>query len=101
LSALLTPAGFQFPITRTAQRRPSPALCAPASHRRHRPPRNRATELRRQADQFIDLADLEPIISREPSTRNTRAPNGHGRTARAKAPATDTATYEGVPDDEL
>ena len=60
-----------------------------------------ADELRRQADQFIDLADLEPIICREPSARNTRAPNGHGRTARAKAPATDTATYEGVPDDEL
>ena len=60
-----------------------------------------ADELRRQADQFIDLADLEPIISREPSTRNTRAPNGQGRTARAKAPATDTETYESVPDDEL
>jgi uncharacterized LabA/DUF88 family protein len=60
-----------------------------------------ADELRRQADQFIDLADLEPIISREPSARNTRTPNGHGRTERAKAPATDTATYEGVPDDEL
>jgi len=60
-----------------------------------------ADELCRQADQFIDLADLEPIISREPSTRNTRAPNGQGRTARAKAPATDTETYESVPDDEL
>jgi uncharacterized LabA/DUF88 family protein len=41
-----------------------------------------ADELRRQADQFIELADLEPIICREPSARNTRAPNGHGRTAR-------------------
>jgi uncharacterized LabA/DUF88 family protein len=60
-----------------------------------------ANELRRQADQFIDLADLEPIICREPSARNTRAPNGHGRTARAKAPATETATYEGVAEDEL
>ena len=38
-----------------------------------------ADELRRQADQFIDLADLEPIIAREPSTRAARMPNGtHG-----------------------
>ena len=50
-----------------------------------------ADELRRQADQFIDLADLEPIIGREPSTRTPRAPNGHGRSARAKAPAPATA----------
>lgn len=36
-----------------------------------------ADELRRQADQFIDLADLEPIISREaaaPRTSRARAP---------------------------
>jgi hypothetical protein len=32
-----------------------------------------ADELRRQADQFIDLADLEPIIARDPSTRPARA----------------------------
>jgi hypothetical protein len=31
-----------------------------------------ADELRRQADQFIDLADLEPIIARDPSTRPAR-----------------------------
>jgi hypothetical protein len=101
LSALLTLASsFPLPEQLSAAR---PLPCAPRQRiaSAHRPLRNRATELRRQADQFIDPADLEPIISREPSTRNTRAPNGHGRTARAKAPATDTATYEGVPDDEL
>jgi uncharacterized LabA/DUF88 family protein len=46
-----------------------------------------ADELRRQADQFIDLADLEPIICREPSARTTRTPNEHARGPRAKAPA--------------
>jgi len=44
-----------------------------------------ADELRRQADQFIDLADLEPIISRDPATRPVRAPGG--RPARGHAPA--------------
>jgi len=33
-----------------------------------------ADELRRQADQFIDLVDLEPIIGREVSTRPAREP---------------------------
>jgi len=66
-----------------------------------------ADELRRQADQFIDLADLEPIIGREPSTRTTRAPNGHGRGGRAKepaaAPAGDVASIDSDADlpDEL
>jgi uncharacterized LabA/DUF88 family protein len=32
-----------------------------------------ADELRRQADQFIDLADLEPIISRDAPRRGSRA----------------------------
>ena len=32
-----------------------------------------ADELRRQADQFIDLADLEPIISRDAQQRGPRA----------------------------
>ena len=62
-----------------------------------------ADELRRQADQFIDLADLEPIISREPSARGTHAPNGHGRSVRAKAPAADAASFDSdsvVPDDD-
>jgi uncharacterized LabA/DUF88 family protein len=31
-----------------------------------------ADELRRQADQFIDLADLEQLICRDPSTRTAR-----------------------------
>src|SRR6266581_8216485 len=33
-----------------------------------------ADELRRQADQFIDLADLEKLICRDPSTRPVREP---------------------------
>src|SRR5438067_7221665 len=33
-----------------------------------------ADELRRQADQFIDLADLEKLIGRDPSTRPVREP---------------------------
>lgn len=37
-----------------------------------------ADELRRQADQFIDLADLEPIIARDPSTRPARTVGGRG-----------------------
>jgi hypothetical protein len=32
-----------------------------------------ADELRRQADQFIDLADLEDHVGRDPSTRPMRA----------------------------
>jgi uncharacterized LabA/DUF88 family protein len=40
-------------------------------------------ELRRQADQFIDLADLEPIIAREggPRAAAARGGRGPGRTA--------------------
>ena len=38
-----------------------------------------ADELRRQADQFIDLADLEPIIAREASARGGRTQNSHAR----------------------
>jgi len=46
-----------------------------------------ADELRRQADQFIDLADLGPIICREPSTRAVR-----GAGARAdRGPARDSS----------
>jgi uncharacterized LabA/DUF88 family protein len=46
-----------------------------------------ADELRRQADQFIDLADLEPIIGRDPSARTIRTPSEHARGPRSKAPA--------------
>ena len=55
-----------------------------------------ADELRRQADQFIDLADLEDQICRDPATRpapGTRAPS------RRPAPAPVTATLD-YPDDE-
>ena len=34
-----------------------------------------ADELRRQADQFIDLANLEQLICRDPTSRPTRGPN--------------------------
>ena len=34
-----------------------------------------ADELRRQADNFIELQDLEPLIAREPKWRNERARN--------------------------
>ena len=33
-----------------------------------------ADELRRQADQFVDIADLEQLICRDPATRAERAP---------------------------
>jgi uncharacterized LabA/DUF88 family protein len=46
-----------------------------------------ADELRRQADQFIDLADLEPIIARDPASRPARATGG--RAARGQSPIAD------------
>jgi uncharacterized LabA/DUF88 family protein len=55
-----------------------------------------ADELRRQADQFIDLADLEDQICRDPATRpapGTRAPS------RRPVPAPVTATLD-YPDNE-
>jgi hypothetical protein len=63
-----------------------------------------ADELRRQADQFIDLAELEEKICRDPATRpvrtardpsDVRAPAGR-RTVH-HAPAAATLSY---PDDE-
>ena len=45
-----------------------------------------ADELRRQADQFIDLADLEKLIGRDPSTRPVREPGSHAAYSRAVAP---------------
>jgi len=33
-----------------------------------------ADELRRQADQFIDLADLEQLVGRDPASRPVREP---------------------------
>lgn len=38
-----------------------------------------ADELRRQADQFIDLADLEDLIARAPAQRPPRQDRGHDR----------------------
>src|SRR5437667_1233545 len=47
-----------------------------------------ADELRRQADQFIDLADLESQIARDPSTRPVREPGSRPiRSRQAPAPA--------------
>ena len=50
-----------------------------------------ADELRRQADEFIDLAQLAPRIGRDPSERAARAGEprrrrAYGRTAPAAAP---------------
>jgi len=59
-----------------------------------------ADELRRQADQFIDLADLEDQICRDPATRPVREPREAGQrpaARRAAAPAPATLDY---PDDE-
>ena len=67
-----------------------------------------ADELRRQADQFIDLADLEDQICRDPASRPVREPREPGpprRGRRAAAPAatrttptrTTRATRTGLP----
>jgi uncharacterized LabA/DUF88 family protein len=48
-----------------------------------------ADELRRQADQFIDLADLETIVGRDPSSRPAREPRTFASTGRsASTPGT-------------
>jgi uncharacterized LabA/DUF88 family protein len=61
-----------------------------------------ADELRRQADQFIDLAELEDKICRDPATRPVRPPRDEvrapaGRRPVHHAPAAATLSY---PDDE-
>jgi uncharacterized LabA/DUF88 family protein len=57
-----------------------------------------ADELRRQADQFIDLADLEKLIGRDPSTRPVREPASRGAYSRAaQAPP---ATVLDYPDED-
>lgn len=45
-----------------------------------------ADELRRQSDQFIDLADLESIIGRDPSARVPREPRSYSSTRSAAGP---------------
>jgi uncharacterized LabA/DUF88 family protein len=44
-----------------------------------------ADELRRQADQFIDLADLESLICRDPSARAPREPRSYPQRGQAYA----------------
>src|SRR5438128_3814111 len=55
-----------------------------------------ADELRRQADQFIDLADLEKLVGRDPATRPVREPSS--REPRQRATAAPSATSVVVPD---
>jgi uncharacterized LabA/DUF88 family protein len=57
-----------------------------------------ADELRRQADQFIDLADLEKLIGRDPSTRPIREPASRGGYSRP-VPAS-SATALDYPDED-
>jgi uncharacterized LabA/DUF88 family protein len=57
-----------------------------------------ADELRRQADQFIDLADLEKLIGRDPSTRAIREPASRAAYSRAVAPP--PATVLDYPDED-
>lgn len=58
-----------------------------------------ADELRRQADQFIDLADLETQICRDPSARVAREPRAFpSRSPTAAAPAARESSYQ---DDDL
>ena len=46
-----------------------------------------ADELRRQSDQFVDLADLEQMICRDPSTRPPRTERAERFAARRPEPA--------------
>ena len=56
-----------------------------------------ADELRRQADQFIDLADLEKLIGRDPSTRPVREPTSRAAYLRVAPPP---ATVLDYPDED-
>jgi uncharacterized LabA/DUF88 family protein len=51
-----------------------------------------ADELRRQADQFIDLADLEQLICRDPAARTVR--EGRQYAGRGQAPAREAAYHD-------
>ena len=58
-----------------------------------------ADELRRQADQFVDLAELEDQICRDPASRPVREPREVGqRPARVTRHA--SAATLGFPEDE-
>jgi hypothetical protein len=52
-----------------------------------------ADELRRQADQFIDLADLESQICRDPATRPAREPGSRDARQRVVAPSAAVLDY--------
>jgi hypothetical protein len=58
-----------------------------------------ADELRRQADQFIDLADLENLIGRDPSTRPVREPGSRAAFSR-DVPASGAAMLDYPDEDE-
>ena len=55
-----------------------------------------ADELRRQADDFVDLASLQKVIGRDPAERAERGerPPRHGGPDRRSAPAQHAATAE-------
>mgnify|MGYP001248741434 CR=1 FL=1 len=60
-----------------------------------------ADELRRQADQFVDLADLEDQICRDPASRPVREPREAGARPVGRRPATaPAASTLDYPDDE-
>jgi len=52
-----------------------------------------ADELRRQADQFVDIADLEQMICRDPASRPMRAEKGPGRREGGRGPG-DPVPYQ-------
>jgi uncharacterized LabA/DUF88 family protein len=63
-----------------------------------------ADELRRQSDQFIDLADLEQMICRDPATRPPRTERSERFTPRRSGEgysrsATDPVPFEDEPED--
>jgi len=59
-----------------------------------------ADELRRQADQFIDLADLEEQICRDPATRPVREP-GTRPTRRPSSPVQARLEYPDEDEEDL
>ncbi len=59
-----------------------------------------ADELRRQADQFVDLADLEEQICRDPATRPAREPREAGQRAPAVRRAAAAPATLDYPDEE-
>jgi uncharacterized LabA/DUF88 family protein len=66
----------------------------------HTQPPMVADDLRRQADQFIDLADLEKDISRDPTARVPREAR-ESRLQQLRAQRGERETYSSGPDDPL